>query len=122
MLEEDKIEYESRQNVLSDTVNEYFENNKGPSLRGGAKSRKERKSRSPRRSRLPNTHKSIKGGWKSVPKSNPELWQKVLNSVKREPGPWAAWKAIKADKIYKEKGGKFLKSREKKSRSSRRKV
>jgi|694.fasta_scaffold108893_2 hypothetical protein len=124
MLEEDKIEYESRQNVLSDTVNEYFENNKGPSLQGGgAKSRKERKSRSPRRSRLSLFRsRSLKGGWKSVPKSNPELWQKVLNSVKREPGPWAAWKAIKADKIYKEKGGKFLKSREKKSRSSRRKV
>jgi len=119
MLEEDKIEYESRQNVLSDTVNEYFENENGPSLRGGGL-RKERKSRS--RSRLlRRKNRFFKGGWKSVPKSNPQLWQKVLSSVKREPGPYAAWKAIKADKIYKKKGGKFLKSREKKSRSSRRK-
>jgi len=87
---------------------------------GLRKERKKSRSRSPRLLRRKN--KSLKGGWKSVPKSNPELWQKVLNSVKREPGPWAAWKAMKADKIYKEKGGKFLRSREKKSRSSRRKL
>jgi hypothetical protein len=122
MLEEDKIEYESRQNVLSDTVNEYFENENGPSLRGGGGLRKERKSRSRSPRLLRRKNRSLKGGWKSVPKSNPELWQKVLNSVKKEPGPWAAWKAIKADKIYKEKGGKFLSLKEKKSRSSRRKL
>lgn len=51
---------------------------------------------------------SLKGGWASVPKSDPELWQRVLNKVKREPGPWAAWKAEKAIKLYKEKGGKYL--------------
>ena len=48
------------------------------------------------------------GGWKSVPKSNPALWQKVLAEVKREPGPWAAWKAMKTDRIYKDRGGRFL--------------
>jgi len=50
----------------------------------------------------------MSGGWRSVPKSNPTLWKRVLSQVKREPGPWAAWKAIKADKIYKERGGRFL--------------
>jgi hypothetical protein len=49
------------------------------------------------------------GGWKSVPKSDPELWQKVLDEVRKLPGPWAAWKAIEADKRYKERGGRFVK-------------
>lgn len=123
MLEEDKMEYESRQIVLSDTVNAYFENATGPSLSGGKKVRKFRSPRlsSSRSRRSPLRSRSLKGGWKSVPKSNPALWRKVLESVKREPGPWAAWKAMKADKIYKEKGGKFLKKqkRNSKSRSSR---
>jgi hypothetical protein len=51
-----------------------------------------------------------RGGWASVPKSNPALWKKVLAEVKRESGPWAAWKAIKADRIYKDRGGRFLKN------------
>jgi hypothetical protein len=63
--------------------------------------------------------KSWRGGWKSVPKSNPELWKKVLSSVKRKPGRWAAWKAIEADRIYVEKGGRFLRRR--KSKKSKRK-
>jgi hypothetical protein len=58
--------------------------------------------RSPRKS--PNR---ILGGWKSVPKTNPTLWKKVLAEVKRLPGPWAAWKAIRADQIYISRGGRF---------------
>jgi len=54
------------------------------------------------------TTEQIIGGWAPVPKSNPKLWSKILSGVKREPGPWAAWKAIKADKLYKEAGGHFL--------------
>jgi hypothetical protein len=64
-----------------------------------------RKRNSRRHSHL-NSH--LSGGWKSVPKSNPKLWSRVLQEVKREPGPWAAWKAIKADKLYKQRGGRFL--------------
>lgn len=60
--------------------------------------------------------RSLRGGWKSVRKSDPVLWKNVLNEVKREPGPWAAWKAVKADKIYLERGGKFLSPRPKRSR------
>jgi hypothetical protein len=51
---------------------------------------------------------SLNGGWATQPKSDPALWQRVLNKVKKEPGPWAAWKAQKAVKIYKEKGGRYL--------------
>ena len=46
-------------------------------------------------------------GWTSVKKSDPALWARVLADVKAEPGRWAAWKAIKADRLYKEKGGRF---------------
>lgn len=53
-------------------------------------------------------NKRLSAGWQSVPKSNPTLWKRVLSQVRREPGPWAAWKAIKADRIYKAKGGRFL--------------
>ena len=52
--------------------------------------------------------RNIEGGWASVPKSDPELWARVLAQVKKEPGPWAAWKAVKADRIYKSRGGRFL--------------
>ncbi len=51
------------------------------------------------------------GGWKSIPKSDPELWNKVLLKVKREePGKWAAWKSIKAVNLYKKLGGKYLRN------------
>ena len=60
------------------------------------------KSRSPKRS------PSMSGGWKSVRKSDPALWARVLSEVKREPGRWAAWKAMKADKLYLERGGRFM--------------
>ena len=36
----------------------------------------------------------LEGGWESVPKSDPALWERVLQQVKKEPGPWAAWKAV----------------------------
>lgn len=65
--------------------------------------RHRRRNRCSRRSRC-----SLSGGWKSIPKSNPQLWSRVLQEVKREPGPWAAWKAMKADKLYKQRGGRFL--------------
>lgn len=49
------------------------------------------------------------GGWASVPKSDPKLWESVLSEVKRKnPGPWAAWKSIEADKLYEQRGGRFL--------------
>lgn len=49
------------------------------------------------------------GGWASVPKSDPSLWESVLSEVKRKnPGPWAAWKSIQADKLYEQRGGRFL--------------
>jgi hypothetical protein len=54
--------------------------------------------------------KQLLGGWDSVEKGNPELWQKVLKKVHREnSGPWAAWKAMKAVRIYKEMGGTYKK-------------
>jgi hypothetical protein len=49
------------------------------------------------------------GGWASVPKSDPKLWERVLAEIKnKNPGPWAAWKSIQADKLYEKRGGKFL--------------
>jgi len=50
----------------------------------------------------------LEGGWDTVPKSDPVLWNKVLEKVKQEPGPWSAWKAEKAIKLYKKHGGKYL--------------
>ncbi len=63
---------------------------------------KSSRSRSFRRSR------SLRGGWKSVKKSNPKLWEKVLDEVRKKPGKWAAWKSMLAVKMYKERGGKYL--------------
>jgi hypothetical protein len=59
-----------------------------------------------RRSRT--SRRSLSAGWKSVRKSNPELWAKVLAKVKKYPGPWAAWKAMEADRLYKARGGRFV--------------
>lgn len=53
----------------------------------------------------------LRAGWAPVRKSNPALWKRVLSKVKREPGRWAAWKSIKADREYKRLGGRFLYSR-----------
>lgn len=50
---------------------------------------------------------TLKAGWKPVTKLNQKLWDQVLKEIKLEPGPWAAWKAMKADKLYIERGGKF---------------
>jgi len=48
------------------------------------------------------------GGWASVKKLDPELWQKVLDQVRKEDkGPWAAWKAKKAIELYKAAGGRY---------------
>lgn len=53
---------------------------------------------------------SLDGGWDTVPKSNPELWARILHKVKKDhPGPWAAWKAKKAIELYKQHGGKYYK-------------
>jgi hypothetical protein len=52
----------------------------------------------------------LQGGWATVEKTNPELWKRVLNKVHKEnPGPWAAWKSMKAVRLYKEMGGKYKK-------------
>ena len=52
------------------------------------------------------------GGWMTVPKSDPRLWEEVLDEVKKQnPGPWAAWKAEKAIKVYKERGGRYNEAR-----------
>jgi hypothetical protein len=51
---------------------------------------------------------SLDGGWAKVEKLNPELWEKIVAKVKKEPGPWAAWKAEKAIKMYKKAGGKYI--------------
>ena len=50
---------------------------------------------------------SFSGGWKSAEKKNPKLWNRVLAQVNREPGKWAAWKAMKAVRLYKQRGGKY---------------
>ena len=49
----------------------------------------------------------LKAGWDSVEKTDPELWARILARVKREPGPWAAWKAAKAIRMYKKAGGGY---------------
>ena len=50
----------------------------------------------------------IQGGWRSQPKSNPVLWNQVLQRVHRQhPGPWAAWKSMKAVQYYKAAGGTY---------------
>ena len=74
--------------------------------------------KSPKKQRFGGKLSPLRGGWKSVRKSNPILWKKVLDEVKKEPGPWAAWKAIKADKIYQQKGGKFLSPHQKRYRNT----
>jgi len=52
--------------------------------------------------------RKVFGGWASVRKSDPKLWAQVLAKVKRKPGPWAAWKAMEADREYVRRGGRFL--------------
>ena len=56
---------------------------------------------------MPDSFYDLHGGWATVEKSDPELWAKVLKRVKKLPGPWAAWKAMKAVEIYKKLGGKY---------------
>lgn len=58
---------------------------------------------------------TLRAGWTSVPKSDPVLWEKVLKSVRKLPGRWAAWKSMKAVKMYKDRGGKYNGSRKKRS-------
>lgn len=51
----------------------------------------------------------LSGGWKTEKKSKPQLWKKVLAKVHNEnPGHWAAWKSMKAVKIYKQLGGRYI--------------
>jgi hypothetical protein len=50
----------------------------------------------------------LHGGWISKEKKNPKLWAEVLSDIKKKnPGPWAAWKAMKAVQEYKKRGGKY---------------
>lgn len=51
--------------------------------------------------------KRLRAGWTSVPKSDPVLWEKVLKSVRKLPGRWAAWKSMKAVRMYKDRGGRY---------------
>lgn len=55
-----------------------------------------------------NLHKHLKGGWKTVRKTDPVLWENILHKVQKEPGVWSAWKAKRAIDLYKKMGGRYF--------------